>query len=162
LPPRPAVRNTVLVLAERPLPDDCDMRLARLVHSWAGDSDIAAAYLFGSRARGSASGRSDIDLAVILDGGLDADQRWKKRLDLLSRGTEILGTDALDLVVLEDAPVVLAHRVLRDGRLLFERDPCRRTQIAEDVMRRYVDEEYLRREIYRGLANRLHEGRFAR
>jgi predicted nucleotidyltransferase len=150
------------VLAERPLPKDFETRLARLVHAWGDDSDIAAAYLFGSRARGSASARSDIDLAVILDGGLDADQRWSKRLDLLSRGTEILGTDALDLVVLEDAPIVLAHRVLRDGRLLFELDPCRRTQIAEGVMCRYLDEEYLRREIDRGLADRLHEGRFAR
>jgi predicted nucleotidyltransferase len=149
------------VLAERPLPADLDARIAALTAQWTKDSDIAALYLFGSRSRGAAAARSDVDLAVVLAAGLDAERRWKKRLDLMADATRVLGTDAVDLLVLEDAPVVVAHRVLRDGRLLGERMPERRTQVAEGIMRRYVDEEYLRRELDRGLSDRLREGRFA-
>ncbi len=83
-------------------------------------------------------------------------------MTLLGRATEVLGTDAVDLVILEDVPIVLAHRVLRDGRLLFERDSHRRVEVAERILRRYADEEYLRRELDRGLADRLREDRFAR
>ena len=141
---------------------DLDARLAALALHWARDAEVAAVYLFGSRARGAASVRSDVDLAVVLAAGLDAERRWRKRLDLITEATGMLGTDAVDLLVLEDAAIPVAHRVLRDGHLLAERDAARRTQVAEYVMRRYLDEEYLRRELDRGLSDRLREGRFAR
>ena len=34
------------MLAERPLPADLDQRLESLARAWAGDPDLAAAYLF--------------------------------------------------------------------------------------------------------------------
>jgi predicted nucleotidyltransferase len=144
------------------LPSDLDARLSGLAAAWRDDADLAAAYLFGSRARGDAGPRSDVDLAVILRTGLDADERWRKRLELIGRASEALGTDAVDVLVLDDAPSAVGHRVLRDGRLICERDPARRTAVAEDVMRRYLDEEYLRKELDRALAERVREGRFAR
>jgi predicted nucleotidyltransferase len=143
------------------LPPDVDERLSTLASEWAADVDVAAAYLFGSRARGTAGPRSDVDLAVALRVGLDAAARWKKRLDLIASASRTLSTDAVDVVVLEDAPSALGHRVLRDGRLLCERDPVRRTAVAESVMRRYLDEEFLRKELDRALAERVREGRFA-
>src|SRR5688572_3226197 len=80
---------------------------------------VAAAYLFGSEARETAATDSDVDIAVLyqpdpprtLD-GLDA--------DLQDRMQEDLGR-AVDLVILNHAPVDLVHRVLRDGILVFER-----------------------------------------
>lgn len=150
------------MLAEHPLPANLDTRMKQFAQFCAGDPDIAALYLFGSRARGSAGARSDVDFAVVLRASFDPLQRWRKRLELLASATEMLGTDAVDVLVMEDVPAVPAHRVLRDGRLLCEPDPRRRTAVAEDVMRRYLDEEYLRKELDRGLAARLREDRFAR
>ena len=68
----------------------------------------------------------------------------------------------MDLVVLEDAPVPLGHRVLKRGRLLSDRLPRRRASVAEGILRRYLDEAYLRRVLDVGLAERLREKRFAR
>jgi predicted nucleotidyltransferase len=150
------------VLAERPLPPDLPERLSALAEAWRSEADLAALYLFGSLARGTAGLRSDVDLAVILRRDLDAGGRWRKRLELIGRASDLLGTDAVDVVVLEDAPSALGHRVLRDGRLLCERDSARRTAVAEDVMRRYLDEAYLRSELDRALAERVREDRFAR
>lgn len=141
---------------------DVEARLARLTHGLADDSDVAAIYLFGSRGRGTAGPRSDVDLAVVLRDGLDARERWAKRLELMARAATALGTDAVDVLVLEDAPSLLGHRVLRDGRILLERDARRRTAVAESVLRRYLDEAPIRSALDAALAERVNEGRFGR
>ena len=150
------------MLAERPLPADLDRRLVALARAWEADPDLAAVYLFGSRAVRAAGPRSDVDLAVALRGGLEASARWRKRLDLIGDACARLGTDAVDVVVLEDAPALLGHRVLARGRLLCERDPRRRVQVAERVMRQYLDEAHLRAVLDAGLGRRVREGRFGR
>ncbi|HEU4619223.1 MAG TPA: nucleotidyltransferase domain-containing protein [Gammaproteobacteria bacterium] len=142
--------------------DEFESRLARLGESWSADGDVAAAFLHGSRARGTARPDSDVDLAAILRSGLTASERWRKRLVLLESAAAALGTDAVDLVILEEAPSAVGHRVIRDGRLILERDAHRRVQVVEDVLRRYLDEGWLRSVLDEGLRVRLAEGRFAR
>jgi predicted nucleotidyltransferase len=66
------------------MPEDLADRIDALGQAWSGDPDLAAIYLFGSRAGGRGGPRSDVDLAVGLREGLDADARWRKRLALLS------------------------------------------------------------------------------
>jgi predicted nucleotidyltransferase len=150
------------MIAERPLPDDLDDRIDALVRAWSGDPDLAAIYIFGSRAEGKARPWSDVDLAVVLREGLDADARWGKRLALLADACQRLGTDAVDLIVIEDVPAPLGHRVLKHGRVLSDIEPRRRTAVAERVLRQYLDEAYLRGVLDAGLAARLREKRFAR
>jgi len=150
------------MLAERPLPSDLQDRLRALVLAWSTDPELAAVYLFGSRAGESPGPRSDVDLAVVLREGLDGRARWRKRLDLLADACRHIGTDAVDLIVLEDAPTVLGHRVLARGRLLCDPQPRRRVQVAERILRQYLDEAHLREVLDAGLAQRVHEGRFAR
>jgi len=150
------------MLADRALPEDLTARLQALVKRWAGDSDLAAVYLFGSRARGTAGPRSDVDLAVTLDSGVDDGDRFRKRLALIGEATAALGTDAVDVVLLEDAPSSLGHRIIAAGKLLIDKHPRRRAAVAEQILRRYLDEEPIRRELDRQLSLRLREGRFAR
>jgi hypothetical protein len=52
--------------------------------------------------------------------------------------------------------------VLKGGRLLHDPLPKRRAEVTEDILRRYLDEAYLRRVLDAGLAERLREKRFAR
>ena len=150
------------MLAEQPLPSDIDHRIRALATAWAEDPEVAAIYLFGSRAGAHPGPRSDVDLAVVLSDRLDDDARWQKRLHLIADACRCLGTDAVDLIVLEDAPTVLGHRVLARGVLLAEGEPRRRVRVAERIMSQYLDEAYLRRVLDTGLVQRLHEGRFAR
>jgi uncharacterized protein len=150
------------VRAERSIPADVDRRIAELVRGWAGDPDVAAVYLFGSRARGDAIPRSDVDLAIVLRDGLDPTARWRKRLHFSADAARHLRTDAVDVIVLDDAPTTVAHRVLAHGKILAETDPRRRTRVAERIMRQYLDEEHLRAVLDAGLSRRLREGRFGR
>ena len=85
---------------------------------------VAAAYLFGSVAAGSARPESDVDVAVLFTTPpphtLDS-----ARFTLAGELEAALGV-SVDLVVLNDAPVDLSIRVLRQGRLLVDRNPSAR------------------------------------
>lgn len=85
---------------------------------------VAAAYLFGSVARGTARAGSDVDVAVLLrdDPGHTL---ASLQLDLEGELERAVGRP-VDLIVLNRAPVDLAHRVLRDGKLLLDADPAAR------------------------------------
>jgi predicted nucleotidyltransferase len=137
-------------------------RIDALARAWRADPEIAAVWLFGSRAAGRPRAWSDVDLAVLLAGGLDRRQRATKQAALaIDAGAQLL-TDAIDLIVLEDAPTVLGHRIVSRGRLLAVRDESRTVSAVEDVLRRYLDEAPLRATLDAGLADRIREGRYAR
>ena len=117
---------------------------ARLRAVLAAQSDVTAAYLFGSVARGTAKRTSDVDVAVLLT------VEPPRTVDGLRLGLEgeverALGL-SLQLVVLNRAPCDLIHRVLRDGILLLDRDPGTRIRFEVDARNRYFDlQPFLRR-----------------
>jgi predicted nucleotidyltransferase len=154
-------RRLLFMTAGERIPD-FDDRLRRLAQRLAADRTVAATYLYGSRARGDARPSSDVDLAVVLTSKMSPSERWQRRLALLEAAAAELGSDAVDLVILEEVPAPLAHRVVRDGRLIVDTDPRRRVEVVEDVFRRYLDEAPLRRALDEGMRARLAEGRFAR
>jgi uncharacterized protein len=81
-------------------------------------SDVVFALLFGSRARGLSRPDSDWDLAVYLVETLNPAARFAIRRDLAASLEPAL---RVDIVVLNDAPPLLAHRALM-GELLLDRD----------------------------------------
>lgn len=132
-----------------------DARLAaELTDRLEAEPDVVVAYLFGSRARGTPRSGSDRDVAVLLADDVDVGRR---RVEL----TAALGP-GVDVVVLNDAPVALGYRVLRDGVLLVNRDDRARTRHWVSTVDRYLDSEPLRRVLAEGLRKRLEEGRFGR
>jgi hypothetical protein len=66
------------------------------------------------------------------------------------------------LIVLNDAPPLLAHRVMRERQLLVDRDPRLRVRLEAEAMLRYLDTIWLREEIGRGLARRIEQGTYGR
>jgi hypothetical protein len=104
--------------------------------------NVLAAYVFGSRARGEERADSDLDVAVLEAPGhaldLDAEDRLRRSL---AAATGL----RLDLVCLRPSSPVLAFEVLAGGRRVFARDAERVDEIEEDLLRRYLDTEHLRR-----------------
>jgi predicted nucleotidyltransferase len=97
------------------------------------------AYLFGSQAKGDAGPLSDIDIAVYFDEGMRQDERFDLRLEVWGELTDLFKTDDVDLVVLNDAPPLLAHRILRDGLLLFCADERMRVAFETRAVLKYLD-----------------------
>jgi predicted nucleotidyltransferase len=83
------------------------------------DPRVAYALLFGSRGRGRAHTGSDIDIAL----GLVTGSRLSVHEigDMISRLEAVAG-QAVDLVLLDEAPPGLAYRAFRDGRVILEKD----------------------------------------
>ncbi len=79
-------------------------------------AQIERIYLFGSRARGDAQPRSDIDLAISCP---KADARvWASICEAVDDADTLL---RIDVVRLEEASPELAGRIIEEGRLLYER-----------------------------------------
>lgn len=74
--------------------------------------------MFGSAARGALRPLGDVDVAVYLDEAVDPVQA---RLDLVALLTRHLGTDAVDVVVLNRTPTALLGRIVQSRRLLDAR-----------------------------------------
>ncbi|MCX5973375.1 MAG: nucleotidyltransferase domain-containing protein [Coprothermobacterota bacterium] len=97
---------------------------------------IRLAYLFGSHATGKAGPGSDIDLALLLDPlflCIAEEERIRHELCLA------LGSDCLDMVVLNRAPIELAFAVISQGKVLLQRDLETRVEYEADTLSRYYD-----------------------
>lgn len=123
---------------------------------------VVAVRLFGSQATGRAGPLSDVDIAIWVDPAVGDVERYRLRLELISAAASALGTDEVDLVILNDAPPLLQHRVLRDGMLLIDRDPELRIALDTSAVLRYLDTEPLREQLAEGLRTRLEEGSYGR
>ena len=110
--------------------------LTRLEAALAGEPDVLFAYLFGSQATGGSHPSSDVDVAVFLRDGADP---FETRLQLLGVLERALGTDAIDLVVLNTAPLSLAGRILTTRRVLVDSEPHRRHLYESLTGRMYCD-----------------------
>jgi predicted nucleotidyltransferase len=103
-----------------------ESKLRQFLATTAGREGIAAAYLFGSMARGTAGPASDVDVGILYS---EEPPRTLKGLGLGLEGElEKLLQRPVQVVVLNRAPVDLVIRVLRDGRLLIDRDRSKRVQ----------------------------------
>lgn len=125
-----------------------ERRLRELFKARAAAEGIAAAWLFGSVARGTARPDSDVDVGVLFREDPPRTLAGY-RFDLEADLQELLGLP-VQLVVLNRAPVDLAFAVLRDGKLLVNQDPSRRIEFEVRTRNEYWDMEpnwqlYLRR-----------------
>jgi predicted nucleotidyltransferase len=122
-----------VIFADGP-PDPAEV--ARALAPCLGCQPIAAAWLYGSVARGEARRDSDVDVGVLFAAHLQADRR--RVLHEIERVVaRALAGRKLSVVDLEGAPLLLRHRVLRDGALLVEPDPNARSRFAARVLERF-------------------------
>lgn len=135
--------------------------LERLSHAL-DRGGVVAAMLIGSQAVGNVGPLSDVDIAVWHDPGLGSRARFDLQLDLVGKAASALGTDEVDVVMLNHAPPLMRHRAIRDGKPLVERDHDERVRLETRAILDYLDTAPLRAELGRGVRRRMREGRFGR
>lgn len=102
---------------------------------------IISAYLFGSRARGDPSPISDYDFAVQLDANFPKDKYVDLKLALMKDLSQVLKADNIDLVILNEAPILLKHRILKDRKILFCRSQLKRIRYETKILIEYLDQK---------------------
>lgn len=109
--------------------------------------------LFGSRAKGWDVPDSDYDIGVWME-NCPFEPDWKRETEIWEAFVDLLGTDRVDLIVLNRANGALSWEIAYHGVSLYEKDPFnfQRFQILalkrlEDMKRidrwnrRYIDAE---------------------
>ncbi|WP_239450959.1 type VII toxin-antitoxin system MntA family adenylyltransferase antitoxin [Methanosarcina horonobensis] len=107
---------------------------------------VILAYLFGSTVRGEANCLSDIDIAVLdiavlFDNTLTKKEAFDLQLRLIVDLGDLLKTNNVDLVVLNDSPLLLAFNIIRNG-IILKSDERERVRFETRIMSRYYDEQY--------------------
>ena len=108
---------------------------------------VSVAYIFGSVAEDRQGPLSDIDIAVLLNKKLNKRERSRKKLFLIGEISSILKTDNFDLVVMNDAPMLLKYNIIKTGRILKpgrERVAMEARLISEYLDRKFYDDMYAR------------------
>jgi predicted nucleotidyltransferase len=113
--------------------------LACLVAALRPRAEVLEAYLFGSLATGSAHAHSDVDVAIYLADPRPVSSPFGYAADLGAELMAALKTSRVDVVVLNDAPPLLYHRVLRDGQRILSRDLRATTTREGYALSRYCD-----------------------
>lgn len=94
----------------------------------AQDDEIAVLWLYGSRAKGTASSGSDYDLAVAFQTFEEDPLERRLRPELLTQEWQDalhMAEGQLSVIDINLAPLPLAHAVIRTGRVLHTNDRLR-------------------------------------
>jgi len=83
-------------------------------------------------------------------------------VEYVQAACDILGTDRVDVVLLDRAPVALRHEVFREGKSLLVRDPGALSRFRLESSREYLDTIPLRRMFEEAFFRRVRRSGFAR
>lgn len=99
---------------------------------------VKLAYLFGSQVKGNTGPLSDYDFALYLDEKRKK-QRFNKRLELMGELSKLLGTDKIDVLILNDTESPeLKYQIITEGKLIHEKEPFK-VLIEPNILNEYFD-----------------------
>jgi predicted nucleotidyltransferase len=100
--------------------------------------EVKLVYLFGSTASDNRGPMSDYDFAVFM-GEKDKKEIARIRFQLMDELSRALGTDKIDVVMLDSAESPeLKYNILQEGKLIFEREPFR-VLVEPRILNEYFD-----------------------
>jgi len=103
------------------------------------DKNIVLAYIFGSSVKHIGSVKSkDIDIAILLKKELRGLEKLEF-INFISSKIEAKTRQAVDIVILNHAPVALKQQVVKYGQLLFEKQHGLAHNFIVDTITCYLD-----------------------
>jgi predicted nucleotidyltransferase len=118
---------------------------------------VRAAYVFGSVATERTGNGSDLDLGVVV-----GEEEWdpSDKVPLIGECMDAARRDRIDLVGLNDAPLVLQFEAVRPNEILYAADDFDSGSFSSTVLRMYGDfQPHLRRQRKAYKRRLLNEGR---
>ena len=115
-------------LPPKTIPQDAPVK--QIVEELRTNDNVIALILFGSVARGEAREYSDIDLTIITRTGISEPEEHY----LLSYGSQ-----KVDVSLFFALPITIRFRVIREGKVLFCKDPLQLHRIKVKTVQEYLD-----------------------
>jgi uncharacterized protein YutE (UPF0331/DUF86 family)/predicted nucleotidyltransferase len=103
-------------------------------------SPVNAAYLAGSLANRTSFGHlSDVDIAILLMDQIKSDQFLDYQLYFFSELARRLESESIDVVILNQASMLLKLQVIKYGQILYSRDEKQRVMFETKAVMDYLD-----------------------
>jgi len=102
---------------------------------------VILAYLFGSTVRGDAGRLSDVDIGVLMDENLSKIDQFELELKLMGEIAALIEKNKIDIVVLNEAPLLLAYNIIKDG-IILKSNEKERVKFETKILSMYLDEKY--------------------
>ena len=103
-------------------------------------SPVNAAYLAGSLSNRTSFGHlTDVDIAILLMEQIKSDQFLDYQLYFFSELAKRLELDNIDVVILNQASMLLKLQVIKYGQILFSRDEKQRVSFETKAVMDYLD-----------------------
>lgn len=118
------------------LPENIKVKLKDAKKLLENDKNVVFAYLFGGFAKNEIKPLSDIDIAVYLK---KSDKIFDYQLNLLSKLILTFGTEEIDLVVLNHAPISIVGRILKSRQVIVDKNPSFRKSYESLMLRQFFD-----------------------
>ena len=110
----------------------------RLNPSFSKYGEVDVAYLFGSRARGNFTEESDFDFAVLLSRNFNDPYDLVRLIHDLAVALGVKD-EKINLVILNDASLELAYKVISEGIIIYERNVEKRVDFEVNTLKFYLD-----------------------
>ncbi len=119
--------------------------------------NVKLAYLFGSRAKGLSASKSDFDVAVLFKEKPSGPLALKEITFLSLELGKFFSTE-VNIVSLNDAPLLLKYEVVAHRQVLYCEDEAERINFEVSVIKEYIDEEPIRNLYNQALYKRISQG----
>jgi predicted nucleotidyltransferase len=139
-----------------------DDDVARIIGYFRARKEVSTLYLFGSLAGGRKTAESDIDIAVLVDERKLKKADYGRLKDEYYHASPGFSLRPVDIVVLNTAPPYLRHRILKTGRILFDRNRRLRVNFTTEAIIEYLDFKPLEDIFNRAVADRFRKASVGR
>jgi predicted nucleotidyltransferase len=102
---------------------------------------VILAYLFGSTVRGDTCRLSDVDIGVLLDQKLSKIDRFDLELKSIGEIATLIKKNEIDLIGLNEAPLLLAYNIIKSG-IILKSSETKRVAFETKILSMYMDEKY--------------------
>ncbi len=121
---------------------------------------IGFAYLFGSYSTGTTHRDSDVDIAVHLTEREKLKDSLRWRLRLMAEISSELRMNDVDVVVLNEAPLVLRYEIVSSGKIIVNTVPGSELEFRLRTMKEYFDTAPMRDMFRRVMKKKIREGTY--
>jgi predicted nucleotidyltransferase len=101
---------------------------------FAGETEVLLAYLFGSQATGKSGPTSDYDFGLLA-----RSPSYELQARISHHLAQILKTNRVDVVLLNQTPLELAYAIITQGQLIYQCDLATKVETEAQILSRYGD-----------------------